>query len=273
VSLAAALALLISAAGVGVALATLNRAYHEYAQQGQQRRAELFFSLRARLKDDDLAWVAELVDLATAGDPADIAEAEQELSEVALRYKRDYVGIFEEVCIFMEEGQIEPELANYMFGYYALLCEECLAFWNNINYDGPYWSVFHRFCSAMRTLRDAMEGSNPVTNLSAKKVQVVDSGGSKRLAGVMVTVRIPTQLRAAAGGLFEVEVDASTVGEALEALFDAHGDLRHRIAPDGQLRRFVNVYVSGEDIRFQQGLDTEIIEGDEVTILPAVAGG
>ena len=88
-----------------------------------------------------------------------------------------------------------------------------------------------------------------------------------------VTVKIPTQLRAATGGQAEVEVDGSNVGEALDAVFAAYGDLRERITEDGTLRRFVNVYVSGEDIRFQQGLDTAINDGDEVTILPAVAGG
>jgi molybdopterin synthase sulfur carrier subunit len=88
-----------------------------------------------------------------------------------------------------------------------------------------------------------------------------------------ITVKIPTQLRAATGGESTVEVTGSTVGEALDAVFDAHGELRERITQDGDLRRFVNVYVSGEDIRFQQGLDTAINEGDEVTILPAVAGG
>ena len=88
-----------------------------------------------------------------------------------------------------------------------------------------------------------------------------------------VTVKIPTQLRAATGGEAEVEVEGANVGEALDAVFAAYGDLRERITQDGTLRRFVNVYVSGEDIRFQQGLDTEINEGDEVTILPAVAGG
>jgi sulfur-carrier protein len=88
-----------------------------------------------------------------------------------------------------------------------------------------------------------------------------------------VTVKIPTQLRTATGGEAEVEVVGSTVGDALDALFEAHGDLRERITQDGDLRRFVNVYVSGEDIRFQQGLETAISEGDEVTILPAVAGG
>jgi molybdopterin synthase sulfur carrier subunit len=88
-----------------------------------------------------------------------------------------------------------------------------------------------------------------------------------------VTVKIPTQLRAATGGESEVQVEGSNVGEALDAVFAAYGDLRERITEDGTLRRFVNVYVSGEDIRFQQGLETAISEGDEVTILPAVAGG
>ena len=88
-----------------------------------------------------------------------------------------------------------------------------------------------------------------------------------------VTVKIPTQLRAATDGQAEVEVTGSTVGEALDAVFDAHTELRQRITEDGSLRRFVNVYVSGEDIRFQQGLETGIDDGDEVTILPAVAGG
>ncbi len=88
-----------------------------------------------------------------------------------------------------------------------------------------------------------------------------------------VTVKIPTQLRVATGGEAEVEVEGGNVGEALDAVFAAYGDLRERITQDGTLRRFVNVYVSGEDIRFQQGLETAINEGDEVTILPAVAGG
>jgi MoaD family protein len=88
-----------------------------------------------------------------------------------------------------------------------------------------------------------------------------------------VTVKIPTQLRVATGGEAEVEVEGSNVGEALDAVFAAYGDLRERITQDGTLRRFVNVYVEGEDIRFQQGLETSIKEGDEVTILPAVAGG
>jgi sulfur-carrier protein len=88
-----------------------------------------------------------------------------------------------------------------------------------------------------------------------------------------VTVKIPAQLRAVTDGEEAIEVDGDTVGEALDAVFAEHSDLRERITEDGTLRRFVNVYVSGEDIRFQDGLETALTDGDEVTILPAVAGG
>ncbi|MDQ3850275.1 MAG: MoaD family protein [Actinomycetota bacterium] len=88
-----------------------------------------------------------------------------------------------------------------------------------------------------------------------------------------VTVKIPTQLRDAAGGASAVEVEGTTVGEALESVFAAHGELRDRIYADGELRRFVNVYVNGEDIRFLDGLATPVPAGQELTILPAVAGG
>jgi len=83
-----------------------------------------------------------------------------------------------------------------------------------------------------------------------------------------VTVKIPSQLRAVAGGEAELEVEGATVGEALDAVFDEHEALRERLIADDGLRRFVNVYVSGEDIRFQDGLDTALSDGDEVTILP-----
>ena len=89
-----------------------------------------------------------------------------------------------------------------------------------------------------------------------------------------VTVKLPTQLRDAAGNQTEAKVEGGTVGEALASLYEQHGELRQRIADDGGgLRRFVNVYLGGEDIRFLDGLDTSVEDGDEVTILPAVAGG
>jgi MoaD family protein len=88
-----------------------------------------------------------------------------------------------------------------------------------------------------------------------------------------VKVKIPTQLRPSTGGEAVATVDGATVGEVLDALYERFDELRSRIADDDGLRRFVNVYVGGEDIRFLSGLDTPVNEGDEVTILPAVAGG
>jgi molybdopterin synthase sulfur carrier subunit len=89
-----------------------------------------------------------------------------------------------------------------------------------------------------------------------------------------VTVKLPTQLRDAVGGQAEASADGATVGEVLEGLYSQHSELRERISDgDGGLRRFVNVYVKGEDIRFLEGLETTVSDGDEVTILPAVAGG
>ena len=89
-----------------------------------------------------------------------------------------------------------------------------------------------------------------------------------------VTVKLPAQLRDAVGGATSAQVEGTTVGEALDALYAEHGELRGRLSDDdGALRRFVNVYLGGEDIRFLDGLDTPLSDGDEVTILPAVAGG
>ncbi len=87
-------------------------------------------------------------------------------------------------------------------------------------------------------------------------------------------VRIPTQLRNLAGGAAEVEVEGGTVGEVLAALEKAHPGFEGRLFDDeGKLRRFVNVFVADEDVRFLQGLDTQVPAGQTVSIIPAVAGG
>lgn len=87
-------------------------------------------------------------------------------------------------------------------------------------------------------------------------------------------VRIPTQLRTLSGGEAEVTIDGGTLSEVLSNLEAAHPGFRARLFDDsGQLRRFVNVFVSDEDVRFLQGLDTEVADGSTVSIIPAVAGG
>ncbi len=87
-------------------------------------------------------------------------------------------------------------------------------------------------------------------------------------------VRIPTPLRSATGGAPEVKVDASTVRDMIADLERQHPGIRERLCDEsGEVRRFVNVFVGDEDIRFLQGMDTPIPDGASVSIVPAVAGG
>jgi MoaD family protein len=90
----------------------------------------------------------------------------------------------------------------------------------------------------------------------------------------MTVVRIPPVLRAQAGNQKRVEVAGSTVGEALDSLLVQFPDLREQVfGGDGTLNRFVNVYVNGRDVRYEQELATPVAEADEVILLPAMAGG
>jgi molybdopterin synthase sulfur carrier subunit len=89
-----------------------------------------------------------------------------------------------------------------------------------------------------------------------------------------VTVRVPTTLRTLTGGASEVSIDGATVGEVLEGLEAAHPGFSERLLDDaGSLRRFVNVFVADDDVRFLDGLATPVPDGETVSIIPAVAGG
>ena len=89
-----------------------------------------------------------------------------------------------------------------------------------------------------------------------------------------VSVRIPTTLRTLTGGQSEVQVDGATVGEVLTSLESAHAGFKERLLDEnGGLRRFVNVFVADDDVRFLQGLETPVPDGETVAIIPAVAGG
>jgi molybdopterin converting factor small subunit len=88
------------------------------------------------------------------------------------------------------------------------------------------------------------------------------------------TVRIPTALRTLTGGAAEITADGSTVGEVLKSLDAAHPGIGERLFDEaGNLRRFVNVFVADEDIRFLDALSTPVAEGQVVSVIPAVAGG
>lgn len=90
----------------------------------------------------------------------------------------------------------------------------------------------------------------------------------------MSTIRIPTPLRNLTSGAAEVSVTGKTVGEALASLEAKHNGVKARICDDqGNVRRFVNVYLNDEDIRFLANLDTPLKDGDSLSIVPAIAGG
>jgi molybdopterin synthase sulfur carrier subunit len=88
-----------------------------------------------------------------------------------------------------------------------------------------------------------------------------------------IEVRIPTILRTYTDGAKQVEGTGSTLDELINDLEQRHGGLRARLIDDAGLRRFVNVYLNDEDVRFLAGLQTQVKDGDTVTVLPAVAGG
>ncbi len=89
-----------------------------------------------------------------------------------------------------------------------------------------------------------------------------------------ITVRIPTPLRKLTDGADEVSVEAASVGEMIDNLESTHAGLKERLCDEsGEIRRFVNIYVNDEDVRFLQGRDTALADHDQVSIVPAIAGG
>ena len=89
-----------------------------------------------------------------------------------------------------------------------------------------------------------------------------------------VTIRIPTTLRPLSGGNKLVEVEAGTLSEVIANLDGLHAGFADRLLDaDGQMRKFVNIFVDDDDVRYLQGLDTEVADGLTVSIIPAVAGG
>jgi MoaD family protein len=88
------------------------------------------------------------------------------------------------------------------------------------------------------------------------------------------TVWIPQVLRASVGGVKTIELEGSSVGDLIQSLVTRHPSLHEQLlTPDGELNRFVNVYVNGQDVRYLDGLGTPVGERDEVRLLPAMAGG
>ena len=89
----------------------------------------------------------------------------------------------------------------------------------------------------------------------------------------MITVRIPTPLRTLTGGNDQVQVAGATLREVIDTMEKQHPGIRDRLLDDKGVRRFVNIYVGDEDVRFLDGLETKLAAGTEISIVPAIAGG
>ena len=90
----------------------------------------------------------------------------------------------------------------------------------------------------------------------------------------MSTVFIPQVLRPEVGGAKTVQIEGGTIGEVVDVLVERHPSLADRLlTPDGELHRFVNVYLNGQDVRYLEGRETKVGDRDEVRLLPAIAGG
>ena len=90
----------------------------------------------------------------------------------------------------------------------------------------------------------------------------------------MSTVKLPSVLRANANGERDIEVEGATIGDAVHALVGRHPALAEQLlTPAGEIHRFVNVYLNGQDVRYLAGFDTPVTERDEIRLLPAIAGG
>ena len=109
--------------------------------------------------------------------------------------------------------------------------------------------------------------------VTEEPVKIVDVPVLEKACSMTVTVSIPTILRTHTGGEKRVTATGATLPAVISDLEANYSGISERLVDNGKLHRFVNIYVNDEDVRFSGGLDTEIADGDSVTILPAVAGG
>jgi len=126
-----------------IALVTFFFGALEYSRQGHQARAAHFVQMRRRFLETPA--YREILDL--------LATNDKRLTSVSIQEKRNFVGFLEEVALMVNSGLIRKEVAHYMFGYYVLLCDGSTDFWNGLDRESPYWSLFRRFAAEMKDVR------------------------------------------------------------------------------------------------------------------------
>ena len=131
-----------------LALTTFFSGIFEYIRQGHQHRASNFVQMRRRFLEDPL--FREILNLLALNSPA--------ITDTPIQDRRNFVGFLEEVALMVNSGLIRKEVAHYMFGYYVLLTDRCDSFWDGLDRDSQYWSVFRQFSTQMKGLS---QGSTP----------------------------------------------------------------------------------------------------------------
>ncbi len=134
-------------AGGIFALIALIKGVVEYVHQGAQKRAEHFLAMRERLKGD--AKFMQICDLLDEDSPT--------LRDLPFNDKRDFLGLFEEVALMLNSRIIRPAVAHYMFGYYAIRCGRSKYFWEGVERQSDYWSLFNDFVTRMEQVESSFK--------------------------------------------------------------------------------------------------------------------
>jgi len=134
------LTLIIGAVGVGVAATSAVKALIEYRLQGAAKRSEVFLQMRSRLRSD--ASFSKICGMLEADSP--------QLAEVSLIERDRFIGFFEELAILKNSGLLKKTLVFYMFGYFAIRCNESTQFWAGLNRKQQLWSLFMDFAKEMK---------------------------------------------------------------------------------------------------------------------------
>jgi hypothetical protein len=132
---------------VVIALGTLVKGVLEYQRQGAQKRAELFFSLEKQFLENEK--FREIFELLERDDP--------KLAILPFRDKLHYLGYYEHIALMLNSDLLNPVVAHYMYGYYALRCADSKNFWAGVERDSPYWSLFMDFAGQMRALENSFD--------------------------------------------------------------------------------------------------------------------
>lgn len=130
--------------GTFVALVTLMKGIYEYTRQLAQKRSEQYAEMRKRFRESEV--ISKLIGMLETND--------SNLAEVSWSEKVELLGFYEDIALMVNSGIIKRNVAFYMFGYYALRCWESEYFWDDVNRDSPYWSLFRNFVNQMKAIEE-----------------------------------------------------------------------------------------------------------------------